>query len=178
MLLNTPNIFITINKKKAKKKGKKRKKPQIKAELAIDPKIKSGSIAPQGRDVAKFDVKISGDDSDKISEDAKNQIKKKRMQLVERGSGDRMQIPEDGTMKADSPMKMNQVADKGVLAPGQTVFQVQGLSGKKPFEMYAIKHEGKDKMELARDYLKKNPQAEDATEVQKLLQKDKQVHNV
>lgn len=156
------------------KKENKWKKADINVDVMIDPKMKANSIAPQGREVAKFDMEISGADADKINAGAKEKLRKNYMRLVSKEGGNQMSIPEDGTLKADTPMKMNFIANQGKLAPGQMVFQVQGLAGQKPFEMYAMQNEGKDKKELAKEYLEKNPQAEDAHEVRKMVEQNKE----
>ncbi|GEM_PF-2613230 len=165
----SPKIANTGEAQKSQEtKGKKQR--DINIETIFTPLVRAGDIVTPGRNIGHFEIQLTGKDADKLDNASKEQIKQDSMQLVEKGSGRSMGIPQDGNLPADSLMKISFIASNGKLESGQRVLSVQGLDGRHPFEAY-MKSEGGDELEKAKKYLDDNPEAPDADQVKKKIEK-------
>lgn len=149
---------------------KDKKQRDIQIENYFTPLVRAGDVVTPGRSIGHFEIKLTGKDVDTLDAASQERIKQDAMQLVEKGSGRTMGIPQDGTLPADSNMKIIFIASNGKLEGGQRVLSVQGLDGRHPFETF-MKEEGGDELTKAKQYLRDNPDAPDADEVKKKVEK-------
>ncbi|MBI2266479.1 MAG: hypothetical protein HYU64_15165 [Armatimonadetes bacterium] len=132
--------------KKPAKTGKDDDKKK-KKEMEFTPLAQSGDSLPQGGLIGQ----IRGAGS-----------------LVNTETGDTMQIPSDGMMRADQDLKIDYIAPAGKLKPGQLVLRIQMSDGSKQGLAFLPNETGdKDKdVQNLREFLQNNPKASNRDELQ------------